>query len=296
MRNNATLGAYELGSTFKPLTMAAALDAGVTTAGRRWESTNVVVGRSTIHDSHPVGRSLTVPEILTHSSNTATARVADAMGAQRMEALWRSLHFNERMPIEIRERAGTLWPREWARTTVMTTGFGHGIAVTPLHLASAYGALVNGGIWHGPTLLRRSAPDAGQRVFSAEASHQLNQMLRLIVTNGTGRSADAPGFRVGGKTGTAEKPGEHGYSRSVNVSTFVAAFPMDRPRYVVLVMLDSPHGTAETGGQTTAAYTAAPVVRNVIQRAGGLLGVTPDTRRDIDLAGMRELVQGAQED
>ena len=297
LRNNATLGAYELGSAFKPLTMAAAMDAGVTRPADHWDSSPVPVGRFHITDSHPVGRALTVPEILTHSSNTATARVADQMGGERMDALFRSLHFNERLPIQLRERAGTIYPNEWSRARVMTTGFGHGIAVTPLHLAAAYAALVNGGIWHAPTLLRVSGEaSAGERVFSPETSFKLRQMLRLIVTDGTGRNADAAGFRLGGKTGTAEKAGAGGYSRSVNVSTFVGAFPMDRPRYVVLVMLDAPHATAATGGQTTAAYTAAPVVRNVVARTGALLGVIPDATRDIDLNGMRELVQGAQGD
>jgi cell division protein FtsI (penicillin-binding protein 3) len=297
LRNNATLGAYELGSAFKPLTMAAALDAGVTTPQQRWDSSPVPIGRFHISDSHPVGRALTIPEVLTHSSNTATARIADAMGPERMNALFRSLHFNERMPIELRERAGTLYPHEWARSTVMTTGFGHGIAVTPLHLATAYAALVNGGIWRPATLLKRDRPPpVGERVFSADTSFKIRQMLRLIVTDGTGRNANAEGYRVGGKTGTAEKAGVGGYSRTVNVSTFVGAFPMDRPRYVILVMLDAPHATAETGGQTTAAFTAAPVVRAVIERTGSLLGIIPEAGRDINLAGMRELVQGAEGD
>ena len=297
LRNNATLGAYELGSTFKPLTVAAAMDAGVTRPSDHWDTSPVPIGRFHISDSHPVGRALTVPEILTHSSNTATARIADQMGAERMNGLFRSLHFNERVPIELRERAGTLYPRDWARSTVMTSGFGHSIAITPLHLASAYAALVNGGMWRPATLLRiQGQAPAGQRVFSAETSHKMRQMLRLIVTDGTGKKADAEGFRLGGKTGTAEKAGAGGYSHSVNVSTFVGAFPMDRPRYVILVMLDAPHATAETGGQTTAAWTAAPVVRNVIARTGALLGIIPDAGRDIDLAGMRELVAGAQGD
>ena len=297
LRNNATLGAYELGSAFKPLTMAAAMDAGVTHPSQRWDSSPVPIGRFHITDSHPVGRALTVPEILTHSSNTATARIADQMGPERMNALFRSLHFNERAPVELRERAGTLYPHEWARATVMTTGFGHGIAVTPLHLAMAYSALVNGGLWRPATLMRiQGQAPAGERVFSEDTSYKIRQMLRLIVTDGTGRSANAEGFRLGGKTGTAEKAGSGGYSRSVNVSTFVAAFPMDRPRYVILVMLDAPRPTAANQGQTTAAFTAAPVVRNVVARTGALLGIIPDATRDIDLTGMRELVQGAQGD
>ncbi|HEY0115012.1 MAG TPA: penicillin-binding protein 2, partial [Allosphingosinicella sp.] len=297
LRNNAIQGAYELGSTFKPLTVAAALDAGMTTPAERWDAvSSVMIGRHAINDSHPAGRWLTVPEILTKSSNVATARIADRMGIERMDAMFRALHFHERPAFELRERAGPLYPREWSRATLLTTSFGHGMAVTPLHLASAYATLVNGGLWRPATLLRQTgAAPAGERVFSAETSARMRQMLRLIVTNGSGRKAEAEGFRVGGKTGTAEKAGAGGYSRSVNVSTFAAAFPMDRPRYVVLVMLDAPQGNAETGGQTTAAWTAAPVVSKVIARTGALLGVIPSATQDIDLNGMRHLVEGAEE-
>lgn len=297
LRNNAIQGAYELGSTFKPLTVAAALDAGVTTPGERWDAVSaLMLGRHRIGDSHPAGRWLTVPEILTKSSNVATARIADRMGPERMDALFRGLHFHERPAFELRERAGPLYPRTWDRGTVLTTSFGHSIAVTPLHLASAYAALVNGGFWRPATLLRQDQAPAGERVFSADTSYRMRQMLRLIVTNGSGRKAEAEGFRVGGKTGTAEKAGAGGYSRSVNVSTFAAAFPMDRPRYVVLVMLDAPQANAETMGQTTAAWTAAPVVSKVIARTGALLGVIPSASQDIDLSGMRNLVEGAEED
>jgi cell division protein FtsI (penicillin-binding protein 3) len=299
LRNNAIQGAYELGSTFKPLTVAAALDAGLTTGAERWDAVSpLMVGRHRIGDSHPAGRWLSTPEVLTKSSNVATARMAERLGAERLNAMFRALHFHERPAFELRERAGPLYPREWSRATLLTTSFGHGIAVTPLHLASAYAALVNGGLWRPATLMRLDgqAP-AGERVFSPETSAQMRQMLRLIVTNGSGRKASADGFRVGGKTGTAEKvSATGGYSRSVNVSTFAGAFPMDRPRYVVLVMIDAPQGNAETGGQTTAAWTAAPVVRNVIARTGALLGVIPSATRDVDLSGMAQHVEGALEE
>ena len=295
LRNNAIQGAYELGSTFKPLTVAAAIDAGEISAADRWDAVSpVMIGRHSIGDSHPAGRWLTTPEVLTKSSNIATARISDRMGIERMDAFWRKLHFHERPAFELRERAGPIYPREWSRATLLTTGFGHGMAVTPLHLASAYATLVNGGVWRPATLLRQQgAAPAGERVFSEETSFKMRQMLRLIVTNGSGRKAEAEGFRVGGKTGTAEKAGAGGYSKSVNVSTFVAAFPMDKPRYVVLVMLDAPQGNAETGGQTTAAWTAAPVVSKVIARTGALLGIIPSATQELDLTGMAHLVEGA---
>ena len=285
--NRATMGVYELGSTFKPITVAAAMEAGVVTSmGQRWDaSAPIPIGRFRISDDHPQGRPLTVPELLVHSSNIATARIADAMGPERMQAAFRSLGFDEPAHIELRERSDTLWPRDWGRATVLTTGYGHGMAITPLHLASAYAALVNGGVWRPSTLLRVEPGRApqGRRVFSEATSLRMRQLLRLIVTHGTGRNADVAGFRVGGKTGTAEKVASvGGYSRSVNVSTFAAAFPMDAPRYVVLVMIDAPRPTEANRFVTTAAFTAAPVVASVIARAGPLLGIIPDERRDVD--------------
>jgi cell division protein FtsI (penicillin-binding protein 3) len=293
--NRATMGVYELGSTFKPITIAAAMEAGVVTSmSQHWDASSPVpIGRFRISDDHPQGRPLTVPEVLVHSSNIATARIADAMGAERMQAAFRALGFDRPVPIELNERSRTLWPRDWSRATVLTSGFGHGIAVTPLHLAAAYAALVNGGIWRPATLMRVDPGHQarGRRVYSEATSRRMRQLLRLIVTNGTGRNANVSGFRIGGKTGTAEKVSSvGGYNRSVNVSTFAAAFPMDDPRYVVLVMMDAPRGNAQTHGLTTAAWTAAPVVASVIARTGPLLGIIPDANRDVDNSELLPLV------
>jgi cell division protein FtsI (penicillin-binding protein 3) len=289
------MGVYELGSTFKPITIAAAIEAGVVRSmSQRWDaSAPIPIGRFQISDDHPLGRAITVPELLVHSSNIGTARVAEAMGPRRMQAAFRALGFDTAPRIDLVERTRPLFPSYWGRATVLTTGFGHGIAVTPLHLASAYAALVNGGFWRPTTLLRvdPDRPPPGRRVYSEATSHRMRQLLRMIVTHGTGRNANVPGFRVGGKTGTAEKVSSAGgYSRSVNVSTFAAAFPMDDPQYVVLVMIDAPRGSAQSHGLTTAAWTAAPVVANVVARAGPLLGVIPDQNRDIDTSELLPLV------
>lgn len=293
MLNNVTQSVYELGSTFKPIAMAAAIDSGVVTSmARRFDATQPLqVGRFKIKDDHPQRRFLNIPETLIHSSNIATARIADEMGQARLEAMFRRLGFDTPPDIEI-EKSRPLWPGFWARTTTMTTAYGHGIAVTPLHLASAYAALVNGGVWRPATMLRVEPGKAakGRRVISEATSARMRQLLRLIVTEGTGKKGEAIGYRVGGKTGTAEKPGAGGYSRNVNVSTFAAAFPMDAPRYVVIAMLDSPIGNAESYGLTTAAWTAAPVVSRVIMRTGPLLGVNPDLHRDIDLSDITPLI------
>ena len=293
-RNAMTYNLYELGSTFKPLTVAAAIDAGtVTSMARRYDATQpLAIAGFRIRDSHPSNRWLNVPETLIHSSNIVTARIADELGRDKMEEMFRSLEFDGRPHIELKERSFPLWPRDWGRITTMTTGYGHGIAVTPLHLASAYAALVNGGIWRPATLMKLGdkAPPQGRRVFKAATSARMRQLLRLIVSDGTGKQAEAPGFRVGGKTGSAEKPGAGGYRRHSLVSTFAAAFPMDNPRYVVLVMIDEPKGNAFSSGQRTAGWTAAPVVRKVVTRAGPMLGVFPDESRDVDVSELTPLL------
>lgn len=293
-RNAVTYNLYELGSTFKPLTVAAAIDAGtVTSMARRYDATEpLAIAGYRIRDSHPSRRWLNVPETLIHSSNIVTARIADELGREHMEAMFRSLDFDKRPGIELKERAFPLWPKDWGRITTMTTGYGHGIAVTPLHLASAYAALVNGGIYRPATILKLGdkAPPQGRRVFKAATSARMRQLLRLIVSDGTGKQANAPGFRVGGKTGSAEKPGVGGYNRSSVVATFSAAFPMDNPRYVILVMIDEPKGNAYSSGQRTAGWTAAPVVKKVVMRAGPMLGVYPDERRDVDVSELTPLL------
>ena len=296
--NNVTNRVYELGSTFKPLTVAAALDAGtVRDLAIRYDATGPLqVGGFKIRDTHPAGRWLNTPEALVHSSNVVTARIADNLGAERMNAMLRTLHFNERPGIELAERAMPIYPKVWGRITNMTVGYGHGIAVTPLHLASAYAAMVNGGIYRPATMFKTKAEAKipGKRVFTAATSARMRQLMRMIVVDGTGKKADAEGYRVGGKTGSAEKPGVGGYSRNLVVSTFAAAFPMDNPRYVIVAMLDEPKGTAETGFQRTAGWTSAPVVRKTVTRIGPLLGIIPDTKRDVDVSELMPLLWKAK--
>ena len=292
--NHIVQARYELGSTFKPLSIAAAMDRGVVTSmAKRYDATApLAVAGFHIKDDHSLGRWINVPEILVHSSNIGTARIADELGAAPMQQLFRNLQFDQRAPIELKERAKSLWPYNWGRITTMTVSYGHGIAVTPLHLASAYAALVNGGIWRPATLRKLHANEVpeGHRVFSAATSARMRQLLRMIVAAGTGRSADAKGFRVGGKTGSAEKPEEGRYNKSSLVTTFASAFPMDNPRYVVLAMMDEPKGNAQTFGLRTAAWTAAPVVKRVVERTGPMLGVLPDERRDVDISDLMPLL------
>jgi len=292
--NKVTNQVYELGSTFKPLTVAAAIDSGaVTDLSRRYSARPFPIGGFTISDSHDLGASLNIPQMLIHSSNVVTAHVVDDLGPARLKRFMADLGFNERPYIELPARGFPIWASgDWPRLRAMTVGYGHGIAVTPLHLASAYATMVNGGIWRPATLQRVEPGEAsrGRRVFKASTSARMNQLLRMITLYGTGRNADAPGFRVGGKTGSAEKPGAGGYNRTSLVSTFAAAFPMDRPRYVVVIMFDEPKGTQASSFQRTAAWNAAPTVGRLIPRIGPLLGVLPDETRDVDISDLRPLV------
>lgn len=292
--NRATNGVYELGSTFKPLSMAAAIDAGVVRdLARPWNAGPVQVAGRTIRDLHSSGATLNVPQALVHSSNTVTARVADELGAERLRRTMIDLGMNTRPFIELPARGFPLWPKgQWSRVTNMTVSYGHGLAVTPLHLASAYAAMVNGGIWRPSTLMKLDPADVprGRRVFKESTSARMRQMLRMISLYGTGKSADAPGYRVGGKTGSADKNSGGVYKHNTIVSSFAAAFPMDAPRYVVVVLMDEPKGTVASSFQRTAAFTSAPVVGKLVPRIGPMLGVQPDDRRDVDISDLRYLV------
>ncbi len=294
--NRAVQARYELGSVFKPLSIGAAMDAGVVTdMARRYDATKPIeIGGFLIRDHDPLNRWLNVPEALIHSSNIVAARIADEMGGDRLAVVYRQLEFDRRASIELDEQDTTLWPREWSRIANMTASYGHGIAVTPMHLASAYAALVNGGVWHPATVLKRKPGEEpqGRRVFSSATSARMRQLLRMIVQSGTGQKGDAPGYRLGAKTGTGEKPGVGGYSRHSNVVTFASAFPMDDPKYVVVVVMDEPQGSAEHPGLRTAAWTSAPIVKAFVQRVGPLLGVYPEANRDIDISELLPLIQG----
>ncbi len=292
--NRVTNQVYELGSTFKPLAVAAAIDSGsLTDLSRRFDATPYEAQGRTIRDSHDLGETLNTPQMLIHSSNVVTGHIVDEMGSATLRSYMVELGMNERPYIELPARGFPIWQSgEWSRIRAITVGYGHGLAVTPLHLASAYAAMVNGGIWRPATLQRVEPGQAprGRRVFKASTSARMNQLLRMIAVFGTGRNANAPGFRVGGKTGSAEKPGNGGYRTTTLVSTFAAAFPMDNPRYVVIAMLDEPQGTAASSFQRTAAWNAAPIVGRLVPRIGPQLGVYPDADRDIDLTDLRPLV------
>ncbi|MCL6739563.1 penicillin-binding protein 2 [Sphingomonas sp. RB56-2] len=288
--NRATLGVYELGSTFKPFTVAMAMDSGVVRSmGQMYPCPDALhaYGHS-ITDTHPFGRPCSVAEIMKESSNIGTAQIAAQLGKTRQEAFLRKMGFLDKVNIELKERGRTLTPgSRWGPFETMTVGFGHAIAVTPLHLATGYATLFNGGIYRPATLLKvdRNHPvGQGHRVFTEDTSYKMRALLRLVVTEGTGKKADAPGYRIGGKTGTAEKIVGGRYTSAAVVTSFAGVFPMDEPRYVIVVMLDEPKATAETYGFHTAGWNVAPVVSKTVSRIAPMLGVRPDKRREPNLA------------
>ena len=277
--NRATLGVYEMGSTFKIFTTAMALDAGTVTMRGGYDATNPIrVARFTISDFHAKKRWLSVPEIFMYSSNIGAAKMALDVGSEGQEAFLRGLGLLTPSSIELPEVGAPMLPSPWREINTMTVSFGHGVAVSPIQLASAVSTVVNGGLAVPATILKRAPNDPipVRRAISAETSENMRRLLRLVVTEGTGKNAEAQGYLVGGKTGTAEKLGAHGgYQRRALLSSFVGAFPMNNPRYVVLAILDEPKGTKATYGYATGGWVAAPVVGKVVTRIASVIGVNP---------------------
>jgi cell division protein FtsI (penicillin-binding protein 3) len=299
--NRATQGVYELGSTFKPFTVAMAMDSGIIKSfGQQYNCPEVLPAYGhLVHDTHPFGRICSVAEIMEESSNIGTAQIADQLGATRQKAWLGKMGFTGPVPIELKERGRALTPgARWGPFETMTVGFGQGIAVAPLQLAMGYATLFNRGVYHPPTMLKIGPGHPlppGKRVFSEDTSYKMRALLRLVVMKGTGKKADAPGYRVGGKTGTAQKLINGHYSQTINITSFAGVFPMDDPRYVIVVMLDEPKATAETFGFTTAGWNVAPVVSRTISRIAPMLGVRPDKSREPDMSGVLPFVHDTKE-
>ena len=294
--NRATQGVYELGSTFKPFTVAMAMESGVIKSfGQQYNCPQVLPAYGhLVHDTHPFGRVCTVAEIMEESSNIGTAQIADQLGRERQKYWLGKMGFLGAVPIELRERGRALTPgSRWGPFETMTVGFGQGIAVAPLQLAMGYATLFNGGVYHPPTLLKvgPSHPlTPGKRVFSEDTSYRMRALLRLVVMKGTGKKADAPGYRVGGKTGTAQKLINGRYSQTINITSFAGVFPMDDPRYVMVMMLDDPKATAETYGFHTAAWNIGPAFGVAVARIAPMLGIQPDKTREPDMSGVLPFV------
>ena len=280
--NRALTGMYEPGSTFKLQTAAMALDSGAAQLWNFYDAEHPIhIGRFTITDFEGKKRMLALPEVLAYSSNLGAAHIAQAEGPTRQRAWLSSMGMLQRAGIELPEAGMPIVPAvaNWGEAANLTIGFGHGIAVSPLHVVRGTAALANGGILLNPTILARdpsAGPASGIRVMKPITSDVIRHLMRLVVTDGYGKPADIPGYFVGGKTGTAEKNSHGGYKKHTNVSAFMTVFPMNAPRYAVYFMLDEPHGNQSTGGYSTAGAVSAPAAGRVIAKIAPMLGLLPD--------------------
>ncbi len=274
--NSITLGNYEMGSTFKPITFAIGLEENLINLKTVIDASEPIkIGRFKISDYKGKFRPLYLPEIMMYSSNIGTAKIAEIIGASKMQEYYKKLGFFEKVGIEINEKSIPVMPRNWNLSTTLTASFGHGVSVTPLHVAIANATLVNGGFLVKPTILKTSKNIVRKRIFSDKTSEIMRKLYRLVVTGGSGKSAEAKGYFVGGKTGTSEKVVEGKYVSGVVIASFVGMFPINKPKYLVLAIFDEPKPTKDTYGYATGGWVAAPVVSRVIESMAPILKIKP---------------------
>ncbi|MDX8453887.1 penicillin-binding protein 2 [Mesorhizobium sp. VK9D] len=277
--NRMSAGLYEMGSTFKSFTSAMALDSGKATMASRFDASHPIrVGHQAIHDFHGKNRVLSLPEVFLYSSNIGSAREAEMVGIEGHREFLHRLGILDKMQTELPEVARPTEPKVWKQVNSFTIAFGHGVSTTPLQAAVGCAALMNGGYLIQPTFLVRSEQDAmavAKKVVSEKTVEGMRYLYSLNAEKGSARNARVPGYRVGGKTGTAEKVINGRYSKDLNFNTFVAAFPMDDPQYLVFTIADAPH--PEKPGMTdVAAANAGVIAGNIIRRSAAMLGVKPD--------------------
>lgn len=277
--NRMSAGLYEMGSTFKSFTSAMALDSGKATMASRFDASHPIrVGHQAIHDFHGKNRVLSLPEVFLYSSNIGSAREAEMVGIEGHREFLHRLGLLDRMQTELPETARPTEPKVWKQVNSFTIAFGHGVSTTPLQAAVGCAALMNGGFLMNPTFLVRTQAEAmatAKKVVSEKTVEGMRYLYSLNAEKGSARNARVPGYRVGGKTGTAEKVVNGRYSKDLNFNTFVAAFPMDDPQYLVFTIADAPH--PEKPGMTdVAAANAGVMAGNIIRRSAAMLGVKPD--------------------
>lgn len=279
--NRMSAGLYEMGSTIKSFTTAMALDSGKVTLDSRFDASRpITIGRQTIRDFRGKGRVLSVPEVFIYSSNIGSAKEADVVGIEGHREFLRRLGLLDPVRTELPEVAKPTEPKEWKKVHSITAAFGHGFTTTPLATAVGCAALMNGGLLIPPTFLPRTQDEAkalARQVVSGKTSQDMRYLYNLNATapGGSGKRGAVAGYRVGGKTGTAEKVVDGRYSKDKNFNAFVAAFPMDDPQYLVVTIIDEPK-MENSNRAGTAGFTAAPIAANIIRRAASMLGVRPE--------------------
>ena len=278
--NRSVQGVYELGSTFKVFAAAQALELGLVNPNTVLDTKGPMVwGKHKIRDFNDHGDTLSVTDVIVESSNIGTARMALNIGAERQQAFLKALGFFDPTEVELVEAPGAkpLLPKKWSELHTMTISYGHGIAASPLHLAAGYATMVGGGTLVKPTLLKVDEVAPGPRIISERTSAQIREMLGAVVERGTASFAKDTGYRIGGKTGTADKPKRAGggYYKDKVIATFASAFPIEDPEYVLVVTLDEPSENSGDKPRRTAGWTAVPVAAEIIQRTAPLLGIRP---------------------
>jgi len=277
--NRLTTGVYEMGSTFKALTLAMALDSGKATLNTMYDARGALhYGKFAIHDTHPEGRAISLSEVFTFSSNVGAARIALAQGVETHKAFLRKMGQLDRLRTELPESASPIVPKRWSELNTITIAFGHGIAVAPLQAVMGINAVMNGGYLIPPTFMKRSEEEAralAKKVLKSETSEKMRYLMRLNAEIGTAKQADVKGYYIGGKTGTAEKVVNGHYSKKQVLNSFTAIIPADNPQFQLLVMLDEPKALPETHGFITSGWNAVPTGGKVIARIAPLLGIEP---------------------
>jgi cell division protein FtsI (penicillin-binding protein 3) len=290
-QNHMLSGVYELGSVIKAVTFAMAFDYGVITMNSKYDARfPLVIGSARISDFHAQHRVLSVPEVFTNSSNIGTAKIALDVGIDRHRAFLEKVGLFDRLLTEVPESAKPLLPKHWGKLASATASFGHGFAVQPLQGLSVVTGILNDGNMVPPTFMKRSKEEAdvlAKQIVKPDASKNMQTLFRMNAVAGTASKADVPGYRVGGKTGTAEKVVHGRYSKDKRLASFIGAFPMDDPHYAILVMLDEPKATPETYGFATAGWNAVPTAANIIARIAPILGVEPKLT-DADKAALEK--------
>jgi cell division protein FtsI (penicillin-binding protein 3) len=298
-QNKLTSGVYELGSVIKAVTFAMAFDYGTATLQSLYDArVPLIIGTARISDFHAQRKVLTVPEVFTNSSNIGTAKMALQVGLEGHHEFLQRVGLLDRLITEVPESAKPLLPRNWGRLASATAAFGHGFAVQPLQGLAVVSDLINGGNSIPPTFLLRTKEEAQvleHRIIKPETSEKMRYLFRLNVTEGTATKADVIGYRVGGKTGTAEKVINGRYSKDHSLATFIGAFPMDHPKYSIFVMLDEPQALPETFGFATAGWNAVPTAAKIIERIAPILGVVPKFT-DEDLAKLAKIAKSAKKE
>ena len=278
--NRFTLGAYELGSVFKIFSTAAFFEMRDLPMSTTFDAREPIKkGRFTINDYHAQKRIMTLPEVFMHSSNIGTAMMAEAVGTEGLKNIYTDLGLLTPLDFEIREVARPLVPNPWRDINTLTASYGHGVTTTPLQMVAGVSSIVNGGYLVKPKYVLPETPETKTkdvRIVSEKTAHRMRQLLRLVVTDGTGGKADVPGYKVGGKTGTAEKSINGRYDRNKLISSFIGVFPSDAPRYAVFVMVDEPKGNKQSWGYATAGWVAAPAVARTIASMASILGIPPE--------------------